>query len=211
MPRRGLYAIVDATTLSRRGLDPLAFADAVLAGQPAVMQLRAKDLSARQTLTLLCALAPRCRARGVPLFANDRADLAALAGADGVHVGQRDLPVPLARRAFPGGMVGVSTHSSAELAAAIACEPDYVAVGPVFATATKLDAEPVVGLDLVREAVARSTSPVVAIGGIDRKRAAEIARVGAMVAVIGALVPIRDDLAEVTALTRALAEGALGA
>ncbi|MCC6645848.1 MAG: thiamine phosphate synthase [Polyangiaceae bacterium] len=204
MPARGLYAIVDVGSLAPRGIDPLAFADAVLAGGPVAMQLRAKGLGAAETLGLLCALAPRCRERGVPLFANDRVDLAVLAGATGVHLGQTDLPVALARRVAPACLIGVSTHTEAQLEAALDARPDYVAVGPVFATATKRDAEPTVGLTLVRRAVAASSVPVVAIGGLDEGRAAEVARAGALVAVIGALLPTSTALTEVTERARHL-------
>lgn len=209
LPTRGLYAIVDVGSLAPRGLAPLAFADAVLDGGPALLQLRAKGLGARATLELLRALAPRCRGRGVPLFANDRADLAALGGADGVHVGQTDLPLALVREVAPSLLVGVSTHDAAQLDDARATHPDYVAVGPVFATSTKRDAEPVVGVELVRRAVAASDVPVVAIGGLDERRAAEVARAGALVAVIGALLPSGHRLDEVTERTRRLRRAAL--
>lgn len=204
LPSRGLYAIVDVGSLTSRGLDPLAFAEAVLDGGPALLQLRAKGLGSADTLALLRALAPRCRARAVPLFANDRVDLAALAGATGVHLGQTDLPLELARRVAPECKVGVSTHSRSQLLDALARRPDYVAVGPVFTTQTKRDAEPVVGVELVRRAVEVSDVPVVAIGGLDRERAVEVAKCGAIVAVIGALLPDSGDLAEVTHRTRSL-------
>src|SRR3954468_1471063 len=94
---RGLYAIVDIEALERRGagLDPVRFAEAVLSVHPAAMQLRDKRGGARRTLSLLRAIAPLAGRAGVPLFANDRPDLALLAGGDGVHVGQDDVPVSL--------------------------------------------------------------------------------------------------------------------
>lgn len=206
LPRRGLYAIVDTGSLTRVGISPLPFCDAVLSGGAAVVQLRAKDVGSRDVLALLRALVPRCHERGVPLFVNDRADLAALSGAFGVHVGQSDLSVAHARAVAPGCAVGVSTHNAAQLERALLSEPDYIAVGPVFATTTKVDADPVVGLELLRRAVELSPVPVVAIGGIDATRAREIANAGAMAAVIGALLPAGRDLSEVTERVSALSE-----
>src|SRR5579883_2868346 len=99
---RGLYAIADLAALAARRIDPLAFADAVLAARPAALQLRAKEAPPRDTLALLRALAPRCHGAGVPLVANDRPDLAVLAGCDAVHVGQDDMPVDRVLRIAPG-------------------------------------------------------------------------------------------------------------
>src|SRR5262249_21177052 len=142
---RGLYAIVDASALSATGLEPLPFAKAILSVRPAALQLRAKDLSARESLALLRGLAPMCRTARVPLVANDRPDLAALAGCDLVHLGQTDVPVELARRIAPGLGVGISTHTPAQLAKALEARPAYVAYGPVFTTTTNANADPVAG------------------------------------------------------------------
>ncbi|RYE93637.1 MAG: thiamine phosphate synthase [Myxococcales bacterium] len=206
-PERGLYALVDTDTLGRRGLDPVAVATALLAARPAALQLRAKGLGARDTLALLRRLVPLCRQAGVVCLANDRPDLALLAGCDGVHVGQDDLPLPDVRALAPGLLVGISTHDEAQLAAALALGPSYVAVGPVFATASKAAAEPVVGLGLVQRARAAARCPVVAIGGLDLERAAQIGREGALGAIIGALLPSPDDtdpLASITERARRL-------
>src|SRR5689334_4482287 len=105
---RGLYAIIDVTTLARRGFPVVEVAAAVARAAPAAMQLRAKDLSPREVLSLLRAIHPSCRDAAVPLFANDRPDLAALAGCEGVHVGQDDLPVSVVRRIAPELRVGIS-------------------------------------------------------------------------------------------------------
>lgn len=203
-PERGLYALVDTTSLDRRGLDPVAFTEALLAARPAAVQLRAKGLGARDTLALLRRLVPLCRQAGVPLLANDRPDLAWLAGCDGVHVGQDDLPVEDVRRLAPGLLVGVSTHSTAQLDAALALAPSYVAVGPVFATSSKENPDPVVGLALVRQARERARCPVVAIGGIDLTTARVVGEAGALGAVIGALLPEGTDVAQVTGRARTL-------
>lgn len=209
-PTRGLYALVDTVSLERRGLDPLAFTRAVAAARPAVIQLRAKGLGARATLSLLRRAAPICREAGVLLFANDRPDLAALAGCDGYHVGQEDLPLPEARRVAPGLLAGVSTHSEAQAREALAWGPSYVAVGPIYTTRSKENPDPVVGLELLRQVRGLASCPVVAIGGIDEGRAAEIAGAGALGAIIGALLPEGTDMAQVTDRTRALHQALQG-
>jgi thiamine-phosphate pyrophosphorylase len=207
---RGLYAIVDTGTLAARRLDLLAFASAVLAVRPAALQLRAKDLPPRETLALLRALAPMCHQAGVPLVANDRPDLAMLAGCDLVHVGQSDMPVERVRRIAPGLRVGVSTHTLDQLDAALSSRPAYVAFGPVFETRSKASPDPVVGVPLLRTAAARASAagvPLVAIGGITRERAREMVGAADVVAVIADLVPAivgADPMREVTARARSL-------
>lgn len=206
---RGLYPIIDVDALERRGIDSVGFALRVIGTRPPLVQLRAKRASARDTLALLGALRPPTRAAGVALFANDRPDLALLAGCDGVHVGQTDLPVEDVRRVAPGLLVGVSTHDAAQLAAALDARPDYVAFGPVFATRSKAAPDPPMGLDglsRAADAARRAGVPLVAIGGIDADTAVEVGRLGAMAAVIGALLPSSVDLDEVAVRCRALAE-----
>ncbi len=205
--RPGLYPLVDLDALEARGIPPLAFADAVLAVRPSLLQLRAKGAAPRRSLELLRELLPRCRAAGTLLFANDRPDLAALAGADGVHVGQSDLPMAEVRRLMPGLLVGVSTHDLDQLARALAERPDYVAFGPVFATRSKALPEPVVGLDgLARAgALARQAGcPLVAIGGIDLARAPSVAPQARLGAVIAELLAAGADPPAITAHARRL-------
>lgn len=196
---RGLYAIVDVDSLDRRGLDPLRFAEHVLAARPAAIQLRDKSSGARRTLELLRGIAPLSARAGVPLFANDRPDLALLAGCAGVHVGQDDLPVALVRKVAEGRAlrVGMSTHDEAQVDAAIAEAPDYIAIGPIFPTASKERPSPVVGLDelarlAARVRAARPGLPIVAIGGISGANAARVGAVADMAAVIQALLPEGD-------------------
>jgi len=210
---RGLYAIVDTKLLAARGTDPVAFARAVLDVRPAALQLRAKDLPAREILGLLRALGPLCRQADVPLVANDRADLAALAGCDVVHIGQEDLPYELVHRICPQLRVGISTHNPEQLARALEVRPHYVAFGPVFATGTKDNPDPVVGVDGLREAARMTRAagiPLVAIGGITLARAREVGAIADACAVIADLVPPGASLAEVTERARAF-QAALGA
>jgi len=174
---RGLYPIVDLDTLSARGAAPLPFAEAVLTARPPLLQLRAKHSAPREVLALLGELAPRCERAGTLLFVNDRPDLALLARADGVHVGQDDLPLSAVRR-LPGRLqVGVSTHDHAQLAQALLEKPDYVAFGPIFRTSSKQNADPALGLEALGRAsdLARAAGvPLVAIGGLTLDLAPEL-------------------------------------
>jgi thiamine-phosphate pyrophosphorylase len=204
---RGLYPIVDVDSLSSLKLPVLDFARRVLDARPKLLQLRAKHATARETLELLRALRTLCTARGVALYANDRPDLAVIAGCDGVHVGQDDLLVAEVRRVAPGLRVGVSTHDRQQLAQALEAAPDYVAYGPVFSTQSKQQPDPLVGLEGLRHAarLARDANvPLVAIGGIDLERATSVADLDVGAAVIGALLPDDGDLERVTDLARTL-------
>jgi thiamine-phosphate pyrophosphorylase len=201
---RGLYAILDVKTLTARRVDPVAFARAVLAARPAALQVRAKDLSTREFFALLRTVAPLCREMSVPLIANDRVDLAALAGCDYVHIGQDDLPLELVRRIAPMLRVGISTHTLEQVDRALAQRPAYIAFGPVYPTATKQDPDPCVGLAGLRVAAARANAarvPLVAIGGITLARAREIGAFASAAAVIGALLPAEDVAHTVPELT----------
>jgi thiamine-phosphate pyrophosphorylase len=189
---RGLYAIVDTRTLRARRIDPVAFSRAILGAGPAALQLRAKDAAPREFLALLRAISPLCREAGVPFIANDRVDLAALAACNYVHVGQEDLSIDRARRIAPGLHVGLSTHTSEQLARALDTAPDYVAYGPVFATTSKDLPDTVVGLAGLRDAAIlarRARIPLVAIGGITLERAQDVASLADAAAVISGLLP----------------------
>jgi thiamine-phosphate pyrophosphorylase len=210
---RGLYPIVDVTSLERRSISVLEYAKALLVARPHLLQLRAKKSSSRDTLALLRALRPLCKEAGTWLFANDRPDLALLAECDGVHVGQTDLSLAEVRRVAPGLKVGVSTHDLVQLEAALAERPDYVAFGPVFGTSSKENPDAVVGLDGLARAAERAESagiPLVAIGGITLERAPAIGERRALAAVIAALLPDGDDLTDTTRKARAFVS-ALGA
>ncbi len=190
-------------------------ADAFLAGGARFLQLRAKGLAGRPFLGVALAVAEKARAAGAVLVVNDRADIARLAGASGVHVGQTDLSPADARALVgPEAIVGVSTHSADQIARALA-EPvsgatpvTYVAVGPVFATRTKATGYEAIGLEGVRAAAAltrRAGVPLVAIGGITLERAREVVDAGAAsVAVIGDLLNGNDPTGRVAAFLKAL-------
>lgn len=211
-PMRGLYPIVDLDTLAARNVAALDFAEALLTARPRLLQLRAKHQAARDTLALLTALQPLCARHGATLVSNDRPDLALLAGAGAVHVGQDDLPLAEVRR-LPGSLkVGVSTHDLAQLARALEQRPDYVALGPVFATRSKQGADPALGLAILKQGAALASAagvPLVAIGGLELEHAAELASMGAMAAVISDL--LADGPSRTSVAARALAwQTALG-
>lgn len=207
---RGLYAIADAQLCQNLGLDLLKVAEALIAAEPAAIQLRAKASSSLETLAWLKQLRRMVPPR-VLLFANDRPDLAELAGCDGVHLGQDDLPIADVRQAHPGLKVGISTHNLLQLSSALLAGPDYVAFGPVFETASKLDAEPVVGTQLLQLAYERSREqgvPLCAIGGVSLSTASQIAPRADLGAAISDLVKGPDgetlSLPKITAAARAL-------
>lgn len=186
-----LYAIVDVGVCAARGHDAEAVAAAFVRAGVDILQLRAKDLGAAEYLALAVRLAPLAAATGATLVVNDRVDVARTAGL-GVHLGQDDLPAVEARRLLgPAAVIGLSTHSAEQLTQAVTAPVSYVAYGPVFATGTKADPDPVVGLAGIRHAsrLAEAASlPLVAIGGITLENARAVTAAGATaVAVISDL------------------------
>jgi thiamine-phosphate pyrophosphorylase len=184
-----LYAILDRDTLTARGVRLEDFARELRDAGVVLLQYRDKSGQPQEILRAAAEMAAVFAGTEATLILNDRADLAALAGWSGVHVGHLDLPPDAVRRVLgTGRVIGVSTHNDEQVRAADVSEADYVAVGPVFATSTKLNAEPVVGLEGVRRARALTTKPIVAIGGITRANARAVIDAGAdSVAVIGGL------------------------
>jgi thiamine-phosphate pyrophosphorylase len=188
----GLYPICDLEQLDQRGVDAWRFARALLQAQPALLQLRAKRASAQRVLELLERLGPACAQVGTRLIVNDRCDLALLAGAAGVHVGQDDVPLAAVRQLGPGLVVGLSTHTLDQLRAALQEQPDYVAFGPIFATGSKQHADLVVGVGQLARAgeLARGAGiPLVAIGGIGAQQLSLVAPHTDAVAAIALLFP----------------------
>jgi len=193
-PFPALYAILDPefTTLSLNDL-AIQLADAGVS----LMQLRAKRWPARRVYRQAKELIEILSPRGVRFIVNDRADIAAMVGAAGVHVGQEDLPLEDARKICPTPWwVGVSTHNFDQLREASLTSADYIAVGPIFPTGAKENPDPVVGLEFVRQARAITGKPIVAIGGIMAESAADVFRAGAdSVAVIRDLIAAPDPAA----------------
>lgn len=189
-----LYPIAD----TGGGGDVLTLVDAILAGGAKLLQLRAKDVPTGELVALAREAQARTARAGAMLIINDRADVAKLVGAAGVHLGQDDLPPAAARKILGAGkVIGFSTHTAAqvETAAAIA-EIDYLAFGPIFATASKRDPDPVQGLAGLASARACCRLPLVAIGGIDRATLAQVRAAGAdAAALIGAIAGAPDPAA----------------
>jgi thiamine-phosphate pyrophosphorylase len=177
---RGFYAIIDLGALQNK--DPLEATRALLAVKPVALQLRAKDASPRETLSLAYTMATLCREAGVPFIINDRADIALLCGAWGVHLGQDDLPLLAAKQSFPGLAIGVSTHSLTQVQQALAEGADYLGFGPIFQTSTKQNPDPIVGTTLLSQAITLAMdTPIVAIGGIKRGHISQLQEAGARV------------------------------
>jgi thiamine-phosphate pyrophosphorylase len=180
----------------------LDLARAYLEGGATFLQLRAKQAASGPLLDSATAIVAMGAPFGAQLIVNDRADIARLSGAAGVHVGQDDLAPEAARRVVgPQGVVGISTHTPVQLDAAVREPVDYVAIGPVFGTASKVTGYDAIGLAMVEQAAARAHASglqVVAIGGITLERAADVIRAGAdAVAVIADLLHTGDPRARV--------------
>jgi thiamine-phosphate pyrophosphorylase len=205
-----LHAIVDVDVAARHGWAPADLAAAFLDGGARLIQLRAKNWPSGIFLDLCDAVVARAASYdGARIIVNDRVDLARLSGAAGVHVGQEDLSPAVARRLLgEDAVVGISTHSPEQIAAAFTTSATYIAVGPIFGTATKETGYTAVGLALLETAVAASAvderrRPVVAIGGITLERAAAVWKAGATsVAVITDLLEGGTPAARVASYNR---------
>jgi thiamine-phosphate pyrophosphorylase len=201
---------VDVAAAETAGLTPIDLSRAFLSGGARFLQLRAKQLPGAALLELANAFVAVVHSFGGIAVINDRADVAKLAGADGVHLGQDDLSPRAARTILgPSALVGYSTHSVAQIEAAAAEPVDYIAIGPVFGTTTKATGYAAVGLDMVANA-AKSRRPVVAIGGIRLDNAPSVIAAGAAsVAVIGDLLVTGDPAGRAAEFVAALrgAEG----
>jgi thiamine-phosphate pyrophosphorylase len=159
-----------------------------------LLQYRGKTVPAREMLETSTQLAQLARDKDATFFVNDRPDVAWLAGADGVHVGQDDLSVDQARALIgKDRWVGVSTHNLEQFAKAAATSADYIAIGPIFATGSKANPDPVVGTEMLRRARPLTNKPIVAIGGIRLDTAAAVLAAGAdSVAVISDIIAAAD-------------------
>ena len=192
-----LYVILDRA--AARGRELPALLEAVLAGGGRVVQLREKTMPMAELFPLARTLRERCRRAGALFIVNDRADLALALEADGLHVGQEDLPAAAARRILrPGMILGVSTHDEPQARRAREDGADYIAVGSIFPTGTKTGFQ-LVGLDLLRELRPRLGVPVVAIGGITEANAAQVMEAGADAAAVISAVCGTPDPREATA------------
>ena len=197
-----LYLVSDG----RAGGDDLrVFLDAVLGAGIDLLQLREKELEAATILERAAIFREACDRHGVPFIVNDRADLAVAAGADGVHLGQDDLPIDAARRIIGRSMiVGRSTHDPEQVRRAAQEDVDYIAVGPVHETPTK-PGRPAAGIDLLPVAAETLTKPWFAIGGIDASNLPAVRAAGATrIVVVRAITSAQDPAAAVKELRTAL-------
>ena len=189
LPR--LYVILDSALLKNSTRD---CAQELAAAGVRLLQYRNKSASARELLETSRELVSSLESSRTALIVNDRPDVAALAGAKGVHVGQDDLDAEQARAVVGKEMwVGTSAHNLEQFRRAVATSADYIAVGPIFATTSKANPDPVVGVELIREVRALTDKPIVAIGGITLERAKAVIDAGAdSVAVISDILLARN-------------------
>ena len=199
----GLHVLADDDPRWRH--DPIAQAQAACAGGARVVQLRAKRATDSQALAWGREIRALTRAAKVTFIVNDRVDVALACAADGVHLGQDDLPPEDARRLAPRLALGRSTHDAEQLARALAEPIDYVAYGPLFGTASKQTRYEARGLTALREIASHCAPlPLVAIGGIDATTCASVRAAGAEgFAVIAAVANASDALAAVRELVAA--------
>jgi thiamine-phosphate pyrophosphorylase len=202
-----LYLVTDSALAMGRPL--LDVVGAAVDGGVTCVQVREKDLPPRAYIEQLLSVRPLLRERGIPLFVNDRLDVALAVEADGIHLGQTDLPLAMARNIAAGRLlIGVSCESVRDATEAERGGADYVSVSPVFATPTKTDTAPSQGLDGVRAVRRAVRVPVVAIGGINATNAGEVIRAGADgICVVSAIVSAPDPRAA-AALLRGIVGGA---
>ena len=189
------YPILDTSLVERRGLDPVCTAAAILEAGASILQYRCKGFFSRERYSELGRIAHLCEQSRAMLVVNDRADLACIFGA-GLHLGQNDLLPSDARRVTGDRVtIGFSTHNEWQMRDAVSEPADYLAFGPIFATSSKQNPDPVVGLDDLRRIRSLTTRPLVAIGGITRSNARSVIDAGAdSVAVIGDLYPEDGDV-----------------
>lgn len=188
-----------------RGRDPLDLVNAQIRGGADVIQLREKDMEKRERLELGLKLRQITGREGVLFIVDDDVDLTVILDADGVHLGQKDIPIEYARPLLKDRIIGISTHNLAQAEAAVKAGADYIGLGPVFATGTKKDPEPLVGLELIADVERVCPVPVVAIGGIGLDNIGAVVSTGCRrTAVISDIMLARDTEARCRRLKKVL-------
>ena len=187
----GLYAIIDSSLVN---LDDVGeYARELVDSGVRLIQLRAKGEGSRAAL--IAARAIRAATKDKALFiVNDRVDIAMLSGADGVHLGQDDIPLVEARRLMPNALIGISTHNLEEATDAASLVADYISYGPIFATRTKKDADIPKGLEGLKSLAPSINIPIVAIGGITVETAASVIEAGASAIAVISDILLADDI-----------------
>ena len=187
-----LYLVTDRNLARGRRIEDIV--TEAVAGGVTMVQLREKDIDTRSFIDLALKLKDTLRPYGVPLIINDRVDVALASDADGVHIGQSDMPYAMARKLLgPDRIIGLSVENFDQIEEANALDVDYIGVSPVFATPTKTDTAEPFGLDGLRKAVNMSVHPTVAIGGMNERTAADVMACGTDgIAVVSAIVCATD-------------------
>ena len=199
-PLSGLYVILDSSVRHNRPL--MDVLNQAAAAGATLFQYRNKTASMKEAFAEALPLRNRARALKVLFLVNDRCDLALALDADGVHLGQHDLPVVQARRILgPQAVIGLSTHTDSQVEAAERIQPDYIGFGPIFAPGSKADHDPVVGIEALRRIRALTRLPIFAIGGIHVGQVRPVIEAGADgIAVISTLAGAPDVAAAVSDL-----------
>jgi thiamine-phosphate pyrophosphorylase len=200
-----LYAVLDPEQLQSRPLS--AVLESLLQGGVSVVQLRVKILPARDFLDLASEARRRTRAHGCLLIVNDRLDIALAAQADGVHLGQDDLPLQVARKLMGTRLVGISTHDVEQARAAESGGADYIGFGPIFGTRTKQTGYAPRGLPMLEEIRRVVSIPIVAIGGITEANVAQVWQAGADAAAMISDLLHAEDIAAKVSRIRSLYQG----
>lgn len=187
-----LYLVTDRGLAGDRAIEEIVRES--VEGGATMVQLREKDIDTREFIELAMNLKKALEPYGVPLIINDRVDVALAADADGVHIGQSDMPYPIARKLLgPDKIIGLSVENFGQIEEANALDVDYIGVSPVFATPTKTDTAEPFGLEGLRKAVRMSVHPTVAIGGMNERTAADVMASGTDgIAVVSAIVCASD-------------------
>lgn len=207
---RGIYLVTDRGLCGGRSLEEVV--GTALRGGVAYVQLREKNLSTRMFVEEARVVKQLLASRGVPLIINDRLDVALACEADGVHIGQDDMPYETARRLLgPKAIIGLSVETWADVEAAQKLDVDYLGVSPVFATPTKTDTREPWGLDGLRQIQAANRHPLVAIGGINAANAKAVAEAGAPCLAVVSAICSADDPAAAAATLKKILDGVWGA
>lgn len=187
-----LYLVTDRGLAGDRDIEDIVRMS--VEGGATMVQLREKSIGTREFIELALRLKKALEPYAVPLIINDRVDVAMASGADGVHIGQSDMPYAMARRLLgPDKIIGLSVEDFSQIEEANLLDVDYIGVSPVFSTPTKTDTAAPFGLDGLRKAVAMSVHPAVAIGGMNLSTAADVIRTGVDgIAVVSAIVCAAD-------------------
>lgn len=187
-----LYLVTDRGLAGERSIEDIV--KEAVEGGVTMVQLREKDIATRDFIALALRLKDVLKPYGVPLIINDRVDVALASGAEGVHIGQSDMPYAIARKLLgPSKIIGLSVENFGQIEEANSLDVDYIGVSPVFATPTKTDTAEPFGLDGLRKAVRMSVHPTVAIGGMNERTAADVMACGTDgIAVVSAIVCAPD-------------------